>query len=411
MEDCYIERRKKTVGDVKFRDHLNRKLEVGETQRKDGRYRFTYVGADGVTYDIYSWKLVPTDVTPKGKRDKPSLRELEKEIKLREGIIPNGNSMSLIKLIDYTISTIGMRKESTMKGYQTSKNFFNRDIIGAMRIDKISSEYLKIWIQKLAKEGQGFSNINAKWKLLKLAFDTAVKKHWLFETPRNFALSDYIFDDTNHVEAITEEERDKFLEFIKNDKIYSKYYDEVYLLFKTGLRLGEFVGLSFEEIDFENKSINLSYQIQGSGNQLFVTSLKGKVSKKPKKRQIPMYEGVEEAFKRIIEKRPKVKTELIVYSTHGLIEDKSGFLFLNKNNRPRDGRSYDGMFERICSKYNQKYPEHPLRVTPHVCRHTFASILATDGYEPLKLAKVMGHESIDTALKFYVDLDIKKMVS
>ena len=35
MEDCYIERRKKTVGDVKFRDHLNRKLEVGETQRKD----------------------------------------------------------------------------------------------------------------------------------------------------------------------------------------------------------------------------------------------------------------------------------------------------------------------------------------------------------------------------------------
>ena len=182
-------------------------------------------------------------------------------------------------------------------------------------------------------------------------------------------------------------------------------------MFMTGLRLGEFVGLSFEEVDFQNKSINLSYQIQGSGNGVFVTSLKGKASKKPKKRQIPMFEGVEDAFKRIIEKRPKTKKELTVHSSHGLIEDKSGFLFLNKNNRPRDGRSYEGVFERICIKYNNKYPEHPLHITPHVCRHTFASILASNGYEPLKLAKIMGHESLDTTLQFYIDLDIKKMVS
>ena len=62
----------------KRRDNKNRILRNGESQRKDGRYAFKYVDANGQVQFVYSWKLEKTDKTPTGKRDDISLREKEK---------------------------------------------------------------------------------------------------------------------------------------------------------------------------------------------------------------------------------------------------------------------------------------------------------------------------------------------
>ena len=53
-------------------DNKGRILHTGESQRTDGKYLYKYV---------YAWRLTPTDPTPKGKREKPSLRELEQQIR------------------------------------------------------------------------------------------------------------------------------------------------------------------------------------------------------------------------------------------------------------------------------------------------------------------------------------------
>ena len=64
----------------KRRDNKGRILRTGESQRTDGRYMYKYVNRAGETKVVYSWKLVPTDRVPKGKRDAISLREKEREI-------------------------------------------------------------------------------------------------------------------------------------------------------------------------------------------------------------------------------------------------------------------------------------------------------------------------------------------
>ena len=64
----------------KRRDNKGRILRTGESQRADGRYMYKYVNRAGETKVVYSWKLVPTDRVPKGKRDAISLREKEREI-------------------------------------------------------------------------------------------------------------------------------------------------------------------------------------------------------------------------------------------------------------------------------------------------------------------------------------------
>ena len=59
----------------KRRDNRNRILRDGEYQRKDGRYRFRYLDADGNEQNVYSWRLDKNDPTPKGKKREISLRE------------------------------------------------------------------------------------------------------------------------------------------------------------------------------------------------------------------------------------------------------------------------------------------------------------------------------------------------
>lgn len=69
-------------------DNKGRILKDGETQRKDGSYRFTYTDADGKRHDVYSRRLVPTDRLPPGCKDDLSLREKERKIirDLEDGI-------------------------------------------------------------------------------------------------------------------------------------------------------------------------------------------------------------------------------------------------------------------------------------------------------------------------------------
>lgn len=74
----------------KRRDSKNRVLRSGESQRKDGRYAYKYIDTFGKPQFVYAWKLVPTDKTPKDKREDKSLREKVREIQktLMTGLTP-----------------------------------------------------------------------------------------------------------------------------------------------------------------------------------------------------------------------------------------------------------------------------------------------------------------------------------
>lgn len=49
----------------------------------------------------------------------------------------------------------------------------------------------------------------------------------------------------------------KFLKFVEGDKHFSKYYEGFYILFHTGLRISEFVGLTINDIDFTEMKIHV----------------------------------------------------------------------------------------------------------------------------------------------------------
>ena len=90
----------------KRRDKRNRILRIGETQRADGRYRFTYLDSNGIKRDVYSWRLDHNDPQPKGKRKDLSLREKEKQIEqnLFNQIVSNGGNYTVLSLVEKYVS-------------------------------------------------------------------------------------------------------------------------------------------------------------------------------------------------------------------------------------------------------------------------------------------------------------------
>lgn len=120
-------------------------------------------------------------------------------------------------------------------------------------------------------------------------------------------------------------------------------------------------------------------------------------------RYIPMTEEVSECFKRIIEKHSK--------SSNGVVIDGlQNFLFLSKNGVAWDAVRWGAYFHDICTKYNDTHEEQ-LKVTPHVCRHTFCSKMARSGMNPKTLQYIMGHSDISITLNTYTHLgyeDAKK---
>ena len=106
------------MSNVKRKDSKNRNLRNGESQRKDGRYVYKYTDIYGKPQFIYSWKLVPTDKTPAGKRDDISLREKEAQIKkdLNDGIDTAGGKMTVCQLYDKKNSQRGNQNIGGIRG-------------------------------------------------------------------------------------------------------------------------------------------------------------------------------------------------------------------------------------------------------------------------------------------------------
>lgn len=383
----------------KRRDHKNRVLRNGESQRKDGRYAFKYVDANGQVQFVYSWKLEKTDRTPAGKRDDLSLREKEKMIQkdLYDGIIPNGGEMTVIQLVEkYVLQKTGVR-HNTEAGYKTVINIIKKENFGKQRIDRVKISDARAWLIKLQKDGRSYSSIHSIRGVVRPAFQMAVDDDLIRKNPFEFQLATVIVNDSVTREAITRKQERAFLEFVKNDKHFSKYYEGIYILFKTGLRISEFVGLTIQDIDLKKRTIDVNHQLQRKRTMEYIIE---DTKTNAGTRVLPMTEDVYECFKSILESRPKPKVE-------PMIDGRMGFLYLDKNNRPMVAMHWEKYFQHICQKYNNIYRVQMPKVTPHVCRHTYCSNMAKSGMNPKTLQYLMGHSDIGVTLNTYTHLSFE----
>ena len=380
------------------RDNKGRKLFNGESQRKDGKYEYKYQDAWGKRKTVYSWKLTPTDRVPAGKRDDISLREKIKQIQkdLNSNITPDGGNFTVLELVEKYISQKTGVRHNTRSNYNFVVNVIKKEDFGQKRIDKIKVSDAKEWLIKMQQiDGRGYSSIHTIRGVVRPAFQMAVDDDLLVKNPFEFQLNTVVVNDSVTREAITRQQERDFLEFVKNDKHFCKYYDGIYILFKTGLRISEFVGLTKKNLDFENNRIIVDHQLQRTRDMKYIIE---DTKTESGERMVPMTPEVKEAFQRILANRKNPKVE-------PMVDGYSGFLYLDKNGRPMVALHWEKYFQHIREKYNKIYRVQMPKVTPHVCRHTFCSNMAKSGMNPKTLQYIMGHSDISVTLNTYTHLN------
>ena len=221
----------------KRRDSKGRILHTGESQRTDGKYLYKYVDAFGNTKYVYAWRLTPTDPTPKEKREKPSLRELEQQIRrdIEDGIDSTGKKMTFCQLYAKQNAQRANVKKSTQKQREQLMRLLKEDKLGARSIDTIKPSDAKEWALRMKDKGYAYQTISNYKRSLNASFRIAIADDLVRKNPFDFKLNEVIEDDRTPRQALTEGQEEKLLSFASRDRVYKKYYDAIVILLKTGL--------------------------------------------------------------------------------------------------------------------------------------------------------------------------------
>ena len=379
--------------DEKRRDNKGRLLKSGESQRSDGRYAYKYIDTFGAPQFVYSWKLVPTDKVPAGKRPCLSLREKIKQIQkdLDDGIDTIGKKMTVCQLYAKYIRQRGNVKRGTQKSRQQLMKLLEEDKLGAASIDSVKLSDAKEWALRMQEKGVAYTTICNSKRSLKAIFYMAIQDDCLRKNPFDFQINEVINDDTEPKVPLTPVQEKELLKFIQDDTVYSKYYDEVVILLEIGLRISELCGLTPADLDFEKRFINVDHQLLRSTED-------GYYIETPKTdsgfRQVPMSAAACEAFQRVLKNRRGGKAIQV--------DGYSNFLFLNRDGLPKVAVHYDAMFKCLAKKFNKCHREPlPAVMTPHTMRHTFCTRMANAGMNPKALQYIMGHSNIIMTLNYY----------
>lgn len=309
----------------------------------------------------------------------------------------SGSSYTVLELVErYVALKTGVRK-STQAGYKTVINVLKKDEFGGRKISDIRISDAKLWLIQMQNNGRGYSSIHTIRGVLRPAFQMAVDDDVLLKNPFEFQLATVIINDSIRREAITKKQERDFLKFVKEDPHFSKYYEGIYILFKTGMRISEFCGLTIHDIDMEERTIDINHQLQRLSDMEYVIE---QTKTNSGKRVLPMTPEVYECFKTILKKRKAPKKE-------PMIGKYVGFLYLDKNGMPMVALHWQKYFDHICAKYNSIYKVQMPKITPYVCRHTYCTNMALAGMNPKTLQYLMGHSEIGVTLDVYTHVSFE----
>lgn len=367
----------------KRKDSKGRILRTGESQRQNGTYMYRYTDIRGTRQSVYAPTL-------------DELREKERTIQrdMDDGIDYAAGEISVFELMErYIAQKLGVRY-NTQVNYNFVRNLMRKEDFSVRKVKTIKPSDGKAFFIKLHDDGRSYSTITTVRGVLRPAFEMAVEDDIIRRNPFSFRVVDVVPNDSTTRQALTPEEKKRFLAYVLDDKCRRRYYDEIIILLGTGLRISELYGLTISDIDFVNRRIRVE-------RQLTRTRLSGSCEyyiEKPKtesgERYIPMLdEKVYQAFQNVIRNRKPSKVEYI-------IQGYTGFLFLDKDGKPKVAGHLEHALKRIVDHYNESLNDK-LTVTPHVLRHTFCTDMAAAGMDLKSLQYLMGHSDAYTTLNIY----------
>lgn len=394
----------------KRKDNKGRNLQKGESQRKDGRYYFQYKDSLGKNKVVYSWELV-------------ELREKEKQIKkdLEDGINNTASKMTLNELFDLYIGLKNKEKfrDTTKDNYMSMWDLHIRKTeLGVAEICNIKPSHIKKFYSKLKQEGLANSTIKLFHSMLLPSFELAVNDDIIRKNPAKNCLEEYK-GGAKEKTALTLYEQTELLRFVNESNVYNTYEPMIRYMLGTGCRIGEVIGITWDDIDMKNKEINIDHQMiykrNTEGKTVFTIS---ETKTEAGNRKIPMTQDVYDALCK--QKRYNLYMGI---SRDYKVGNHSNFVFTTKSGRPIAPNGFNNAMKNIVEAYNKceiakaesekRQPVLLPHISAHTFRHTACTRMAEAGIKPKTLQYLLGHSDMSITMNVYTHAqydNIKKEV-
>lgn len=391
------------------KDLRGRSLRKGEVQRQsDKRYMYTYRDPLGRRKYIYAMDLA-------------ELRE--KEAKLMKDQLDGldlyvAGKASLNDTFDRYMSAKYNLRESTRSAYEYTYDHYIRDTFGRKRIAEIKySDVLKFYYYLLNQMEISLGTLDSIHCLLHPTFQLAVRDEIIRKNPTDGVMKEISRESGKNRgvrHALTVQQQRVFMEYIANHPIYFHWWPMFTILLGTGCRIGEALGLRWQDLDFENRVISINhslvyYQTRDSKKCMLRVSL-------PKTeagiRTIPMLDIIKDAFEMLYEEQEENgfnETE---------IDGMKGFVFCNRFGGVPNPQTVNHTIKRILNQYNadevvraKKERREPIILPDFSChhlRHTFCTRLCEHETNLKVIQVIMGHKNIETTMDIYAEATEKK---
>ena len=404
----------------KRKDTKGRNLKDGEMQLPDGRYKYQYIDAKGARKAVYSWKLLPTDRIPAGKRDSLSLREKEEEIAAdnRDGIDGKAaGKITLNQMFEIYVSGKVNLKQSTRTNYLYMYQNYIYDTIGTRALKSIKySDIIQFYNALIQEKGFKPNSMEIIHTILHPTFTLAVRDGYIRTNPTEGVMAD-IKKSHNWEKpkrhALTVAEQSLLICFLSQSEMYGHWLPMITTFLGTGCRVGELIGLRWQDIDFKNGTIsinhNLIYRQQDNGHmELHVTTPKTSAGC----RTIPLLKEVREALQ-----QERIK-QLQTGGKSVTVDGYTGFIFTNRFGDVYTPFSINKAIDRIILAANaweaerateeQRTPVVIRHFSVHNLRHTFCTRFCENESNIKVIQEIMGHSDITTTMNIYAEATEQK---